>query len=893
MNQTYRSIWNESLGAWVAASEVTRAGGKGGAARMLRGVLLAGGILSAFAGGVSASAQAVHYFDVNDNGVQGGNYNNDGATGIDALAVGVGTSATGLSAIAIGTNVGTETTGTRNIGMGTNAGNTVNGNENTAIGYNAGNVVTGGDNVAIGSGAGVTVSGMRNSAIGLGAGNAVTGGYNVAMGQKAGSTVVGSQNVGIGPDGSSNVKGNSNAALGTQAGNAVTGDLNTAIGAQSGKTVTGAGNAALGWSAGGNVTGNRNLGVGAFGGLGVMGDFNIGAGVYAGKDAKGNSNVAIGTNAGKNVTGNNNVTLGIASGSDITANDTLSLGNAARASADNAIAIGTGAKATAAKSISIGTGNTVSGVASGAIGDPTTVTGTGSYSLGNDNTIGGNAAGVFGNGSTVATGANDSRIIGNGNTMAASASKSFVLGNNVTATNANNVILGDSSADRAFTQVNNAIAPGVIATLNPDGSVSYGAGPGITYGGFAGTAVGVVSVGAAGAERQIVNVAPGAVSATSTDAINGSQLYSLASQVNTLGGNITSIVNNAQTHYYSVNDGGAQQGNYNNAGAAGANSMALGPGASTAAGATNSVAMGPNASASIANSVSLGGDSTTSAAVATSGTTIRGTDYGFAGANPTGVVSVGAQGAERQIQNVAAGQLNAASTDAVNGSQLYATNQALESISATASAGINVTTSAKGTGLAKGSSKANVGAGGTVNYTAGDNMVITQSGTNIEFAVSDKASFTTVTVGDTQITNEGVTIQNGPSITQAGIDANNTAIRNVAAGVNGTDAVNVDQLNAGVSAVNQNVNSLREEVAANRQDANSGTAGAMAMAGMPQAYLPGKSMVAAGTAYYEGESALAVGMSRISDNGKWVAKLTGSANTRGNVGIAAGMGYQW
>jgi len=708
MNQTYRSIWNESLGAWVAASEVTRAGGKGGAARMLRGVLLASGILSALAGGVNASAQAVHYFDVNDNGVQGGNYNNDGATGIMALAAGVGAKAQSVESVAIGSGASTSPlVASYSVAVGSNA---------TALGFNA---------VSLG-----VKSTARDEGVAIGA-RAVGGADAVAVGNQA------------------------------------TTDVN-----------------------------------------------GIAVGGYS-------------------------------------------------AAAMEAVAVGAGSKANARRATAIGYGNKVNGVESSAQGIK--------------NTINASSAGV----------------IGNNNTVAVDATQSFVLGNNVTVTNANNVILGDSSADKAFTRINNATVPGVTATLNPDGSVSYIAGPGIRYGGFAGNAVGVVSVGAAGAERQIVNVAPGAVSATSTDAINGSQLYSLASQVNTLGGNITSIVNNAQTHYYSVNDGGAQQGNYNNAGAAGANSMALGPGASTAAGATNSVAMGPNASASIANSVSLGGDSTTSAAVATSGTTIRGTDYGFAGANPTGVVSVGAQGAERQIQNVAAGQLNAASTDAVNGSQLYATNQALESISATASAGINVTTSAKGTGLAKGSSKANVGAGGTVNYTAGDNMVITQSGTNIEFAVSDKASFTTVTVGDTQVTNEGVTIQNGPSITQAGIDANNTAIRNVAAGVNGTDAVNVDQLNAGVSAVNQNVNSLREEVAANRQDANSGTAGAMAMAGMPQAYLPGKSMVAAGTAYYEGESALAVGMSRISDNGKWVAKLTGSANTRGNVGVAAGMGYQW
>ena len=109
----------------------------------------------------------------------------------------------------------------------------------------------------------------------------------------------------------------------------------------------------------------------------------------------------------------------------------------------------------------------------------------------------------------------------------------------------------------------------------------------------------------------------------------------------------------------------------------------------------------------------------------------------------------------------------------------------------------------------------------------------------------------------------------------------------------GQPGVNVNQLNAGLGTVSQNVNALRTELAATRKDANAGTAGAMAMAGMPQAYLPGKSMFAAGAATYEGQTAIAIGLSKISDNGKWVTKITGSANSRGKVGAAVGVGYQW
>ncbi|MFK8403077.1 hypothetical protein M2D07_031590, partial [Pseudomonas sp. BGr12] len=81
-----------------------------------------------------------------------------------------------------------------------------------------------------------------------------------------------------------------------------------------------------------------------------------------------------------------------------------------------------------------------------------------------------------------------------------------------------------------------------------------------------------------------------------------------------------------------------------------------------------------------ANDVALGAGSTTDVAVGTAGTTIAGTDYSFAGATPTSTVSVGSKGSERTITNVAAGRLSADSTDAINGSQLFATNQAIDGI---------------------------------------------------------------------------------------------------------------------------------------------------------------------------------------------------------------------
>ena len=140
-----------------------------------------------------------------------------------------------------------------------------------------------------------------------------------------------------------------------------------------------------------------------------------------------------------------------------------------------------------------------------------------------------------------------------------------------------------------------------------------------------------------------------------------------------------------------------------------------------------------------------------------------------------------------------------------------------------------------------------------------------------------------VTVGDTTITTDGVTINNGPSMTKSGgINANNTTIKNVAPGVNSTDAVNVSQLRAVEGKLNRADRHLR-----------AGIAGANAAAGLPQAYLPGKSMVAVSAGTYRGEGAVALGMSRISDNGKVVVKITGNSDTRGNLGASLGAGYQW
>ncbi|WP_218668352.1 YadA family autotransporter adhesin, partial [Rodentibacter caecimuris] len=146
-----------------------------------------------------------------------------------------------------------------------------------------------------------------------------------------------------------------------------------------------------------------------------------------------------------------------------------------------------------------------------------------------------------------------------------------------------------------------------------------------------------------------------------------------------------------------------------------------------------------------------------------------------------------------------------------------------------------------------------------------------------------------LTIGDTSINNGGLSIKDGPSITNTGIDAGNKVISNVAPGVKPTDAVNkaqLDQISGDIYNVNNKVDKLDRRV-------RGIGANAAAASSLPQVFMPGKSMVAAAAGGYSGASALAVGYSRASDNGKLVLKLTGTANSEGHYSGGVGVGYQW
>jgi autotransporter adhesin len=119
-------------------------------------------------------------------------------------------------------------------------------------------------------------------------------------------------------------------------------------------------------------------------------------------------------------------------------------------------------------------------------------------------------------------------------------------------------------------------------------------------------------------------------------------------------------------------------------------------------------------------------------------------------------------------------------------------------------------------------------------------------------------------------------------------------IANVAAGVQGTDAVNVNQLHQSASgAVSQAKSYTDDQIRSARRDSYGGAASALAMAGLPQAVLPGRGMVAMAGGTYAGQSALAIGVSQLSETGKWVYKLQGSTDSRGQFGASLGAGMHW
>ena len=513
---------------------------------------------------------------------------------------------------------------------------------------------------------------------------------------------------------------------------------------------------------------------------------------------------------------------------------------------------------------------------------------------------------------------------------------SVAMGYNSFAKGDSSVAIGQGSysgVDTGIALGSSSVSSRVIVKGSRNTSVSE-EGVVIGYDTTDGELLGALSIGDDGKYRQIINVADGS---EAHDAVTVRQLQ-----------NAIGAVATTPTKYYHANSTaedslavgedslamGAKTIVNGNAGIGiGLNTLVL-------ADAINGIAIGSNARANHADSIAMGNGSQT-----TRGAQTNYTAYNMdAPQNSVGEFSVGSEDGQRQITNVAAGS---ADTDAVNVGQLKVTDaqvsQNTQSITNLNTQVTNldtrVTNIENGIGdiVTTGSTKYfKTNTDGADANAQGKDSVAIGSGS---IAAADNS----VALGTGSVANEENTISVGSS-------TNQRRITNVAAGVNATDAVNVSQLksseaggvrydtkadgsidysnitlgggNSGttrISNVSAGVNNndavnyaqLKQSVQETKQytdqrmvemdnklsktesKLSGGIASAMAMTGLPQAYTPGASIASIGGGTYNGESAVALGVSMVSANGRWVYKLQGSTNSQGEYSAALGAGIQW
>ena len=275
----------------------------------------------------------------------------------------------------------------------------------------------------------------------------------------------------------------------------------------------------------------------------------------------------------------------------------------------------------------------------------------------------------------------------------------------------------------------------------------------------------------------------------------------------------------------------------------------------------------------------------------------------------------GLDNAGNKVTNVADGDINANSKDAVNGSQLYATNQNVANNTANIAKGINF-------GGTTGSN--NYALGDTINVKGDSNIISETVAGGAQLKLADEISVKTVNAdtfkaGDTVMNNDGVKVGDKVALNKDGLTAGNTVVNNdgvtiaaptennpnnqvklspvglnnggqriinVAPGKDGTDAANVNQLIGLGTELQNNINQVGKK-------AYAGVAGAIAQGSIPQVTRPGATGIGVGSGYYGGQSAMAIGVSAMSDGGNWIVKGNFSANTDGHVGVGAGALYQW
>ena len=500
------------------------------------------------------------------------------------------------------------------------------------------------------------------------------------------------------------------------------GERSVAIGNNNEAQSTGSITLGVGYSDGNAATGLKQT-------LAITGyEYNMAIG--AGAQSAGNSSIAMGTLATSSIKNHGDavdkaIAIGYSAG--VSDNKAIAIGSDAKSNSKSASALGDTAQALANDALAIGTQAQASGSASAAIGARSAVSGANTYVVGSDNSN--NPAGT---GATIA--ATDSGVFGNQNRL--EGNKNRLVGNS------NTVKLESMALLTTPKKIEDVMITGNDNTVSgdPDASTQGDAG-------------------------------------------------------NILGISVTGSKNTIQAKNSGNKD-------LKNIGIVGNNNTI--DTSNTARDLSDTQILGSDVTATLGNSVYLGSKS----AYVAAGASTKGMDaytgngtYNYAGGIPAGVVTVGSVGKERRIQNVAAGLVSTTSTDAINGSQLY--NHTLPLRFGSDNSTIGATAAADNNVIHRGSNQAmSILGGANGNNLTDNNIGVVTEATNNKMTVKlakdlnglNTVNANTVKTGDTTMTTDGVTINNGPKIVKTGIDAGGKKITNVANGTDNSDAVNFGQL---------------------------------------------------------------------------------------------------
>ena len=243
-----------------------------------------------------------------------------------------------------------------------------------------------------------------------------------------------------------------------------------------------------------------------------------------------------------------------------------------------------------------------------------------------------------------------------------------------------------------------------------------------------------------------------------------------------------------------------------------------------------------------------------------------------------------------EAKKAAQDKVDAAQTNINNAGNQIATAQGVAD--AINKSGFTLATSANGGEKISGTPEM-INPGKKVEMVAGKNMTVKQeSNGKVTYATASNVTFDSVQFGDNgpKITNNGGNINVG---TATGAPTKITGVAPGEISSTSTDAINGSQLHSVASDINNRIGSLDNKIDMADKNLRGGVAQAIAAAGLVQAYLPGKSLLAIGGGVYRGEAGYAIGYSSISDNGNWIIKGTASGNSRGHFGASTSVGYQW